>query len=191
MPALTAILATVCVAIHLFADVARLGYDRAQPQDWWRWLTASFTHYDTTHLLTNLGAFVVLSVLVERRRGAGMLAVLTAVAVGSTLIWLHLLLAEYRAFAGLSAVSFALLGYLTGALSLAAPGTAGALVALATIHQIAIAASVADLSAADIRPVWQLHALAGVVGLLIGWIDGRRAPGLWRPGRRSSAARLP
>ncbi len=191
MPLFTSILATVCVAAHVFAGVARLAYDRAYPQEWWRWVTASFAHYDATHLLTNLVAFVILGTLVERRRGALVLALLTALGASATLAWLHLLLPEYRTFAGLSAVSFALLGYLAGALSLAAPGTAGTVVTLAIVHQITVATGVADLSAADVRPVWQLHALAGAVGLVIGRIDARRAPGSWRRGWRSSVLRLP
>ncbi|MEQ8861135.1 MAG: rhomboid family intramembrane serine protease [Pseudomonadales bacterium] len=137
-------------------------YDRAHGAEFWRYLTASLVHYDSPHLWTNLAAFCLLAVWLERVTSSRFLfALAVAVALLATLV-LHLLLPEYVRFAGVSAVNYALLAALAGSGRMP---YGRRVIGIAVAYQLWIALRAGGPPMDVVQPVWQLHLLA----LALGW----------------------
>lgn len=158
------VVAFICALTFAFGDVGALEYQRGQSADGWRYLTASFVHYDGQHLLTNLVAFLVLGSLAERLVSRAVLATTVLIAAITSTVVLHLTLPGYQSFAGISVVNYVLLGAVAAGHR---SRWAGVAIGLALLHQAVMAFDATGLAESEIHPVWQLHLLGLGAGALM------------------------
>ena len=91
------------------ADVLAFDRDALAAGAWWRVVTGHFVHWTTNHLVWDLGAFLVLGGLIERRsrREFGLTLVSAAAAISAG-VWLFApQLETYRGLSGLDTALFA------------------------------------------------------------------------------------
>lgn len=160
----TVALVLICLALYLYDGQQWSMYDRELPAQQWRFLTASFTHYNMYHLISNLSVFLVLGSLFESEYHKFELVFLTLVVTFSTVIFLHFFLTKYDTFAGISCLNFALIGWLfcrEGRRYLA--GTC-AMVLLLVGYEVYVVVYAQKELMSDITPVWQLHLFAAFQG---------------------------
>lgn len=111
-PWLTLSTAILCLTTFFVGDLFELlAYQRPASDQSWRFLTASFVHYDAVHLLTNMLALVCLGMLFERDRGAGWLAILIILNALVTTLFVHFFVLDCTTFVGISCVNYALTAY--------------------------------------------------------------------------------
>jgi membrane associated rhomboid family serine protease len=140
-------------------------YDREHTNQWWRYGSASFSHYDLSHLMSNLLVFAALAAVLESSKSTVVLLALMFATMVATLFALHFLLPEYRTFAGISCVNYAILGYLL--IDEARDHRMAALLAAALLmtYETAVVFGGLDiLGDSAPRPVWQLHLIALTLG---------------------------
>lgn len=117
IPLLTLGLAAVAIAIHFIPGAAgTLQFDRAAAlREPWRVCTAHFTHFDTNHLVWDLGVWLVLGAMCERVSRVRFASIVAAasVAIGGAVWWWQ---PQFQTYRGLSGLDFALFGILAGAL---------------------------------------------------------------------------
>jgi rhomboid family GlyGly-CTERM serine protease len=164
-PALTAVFVLLCLVLYL-SDSQQWGiYNRQHSTQWWRFFTASFTHYNLSHLISNVATLLVLGSLFEFEDHKFELMFLMLIVTLSTVTVLHLYLPEYDTFAGISCLNYALVGwffcrevrrYFVGA---------GIIALLLVSYEVYVVAYEFKEPFTGIKPVWQLHLLAVFQGV--------------------------
>lgn len=152
--------------------------------EWWRGVTSHFTHCSPDHLAWNLFAFGALGAACEHRDRRGLLWVLAlcTVAVPLTLWLLQPDLPSYRGLSGLASGCFTYLAARIAREALAreerwravaAVGLLG-LFAAKTMFELVRGESVfVDGMTAGFIPVPLAHGVAGAMGLVASWLEGR------------------
>jgi rhomboid family GlyGly-CTERM serine protease len=172
-PLLTVTFAAIAVAVHLLppAIAASLQFDRAalESGQWWRWLTAHFTHFGANHLGWDAAVFLVLGTVCEFRSrwriafALGLASLAISVAV---YFWQP----QFALYRGLSGLDCALFGMFAAGLLLRQDPISKIIGVIATIAAIAKCGfesetgSTAFASGAGYAPV----PLAHLVGFLSG-----------------------
>ncbi|MDY6982285.1 MAG: rhombosortase [Pseudomonadota bacterium] len=118
VPSLTLILAAAAVLLFVIVrhDVHALSllYSRVAIADGelWRLLTSHLLHFSWTHLVADVGSFLLLGLQVERDQGRATFAMLmTFLALGtSAALWLFV--PEMHAYGGISALNYGLLTWI-------------------------------------------------------------------------------
>jgi len=183
LPLLTSLLAAAAVAIHLLPPefATALQFDRAAVEagEWWRLVTAHFTHFDANHLAWDVGSFFALGWACEResRRITGL--ALGAAAVAITLgVWAWLpQFAIYRGLSGLDCALFALLATTFLRRPARAPRWVGLVALLGLGAKCGFETATATTlfaSGAGYDPVLLAHLLGAAVGALLPWWNRAR-----------------
>lgn len=184
--ALLAGLGCLCLAA-LAVDFDTVSYRRELAGEWWRLFTAPFAHYGALHAAGNLAALAVLGVAAGHCLSHRRLAVLVVVTLAGSMTLLHVGLDQYRVYAGMSPLNYALLGAILGDLIGRRPVPAIVLTAALVGLLVHAAAGGAGLLPIDgVRPVWQLHALGAAVGLALGLAGGAELRSSGRSPRSSA-----
>ncbi|MFT5482510.1 MAG: membrane associated rhomboid family serine protease [Halieaceae bacterium] len=164
----------VCLGIHFSGYGESLFiYDREHANQWWRFASASFVHYDLYHLLSNLLVFAAVAAVLESSTSTTMvLAVIIGTAV-LTVPSLHFLLPEYRTFAGISCISYAIFGYLLMHESRGHVPSVLLVGLLLGLYELTVVLGGAEIIGSSAqKPVWQLHLIALLLGVV--FCFGRR-----------------
>ncbi|MDC0994766.1 rhomboid family intramembrane serine protease [Pseudomonadales bacterium] len=164
LPWLTFILILTCCVLYLLDVRHWTQYDRASTSQYFRFFTAAFSHYTLAHLASNSLVLLVLGTVFEKRCHPRHFFVLTLVVVVTTVMSLHFFLPEYVAYAGISCLNFALMGWLLSLECARNPaGSAAALVLLVSYEFYVVVG--AEKTFDTIQPAWQLHLLAFIEGV--------------------------
>lgn len=172
MPWFTGCIVALCLLTFSLDLFSWLAYDRQVADQPWRFVTASFVHYNATHLLTNMFALGCLGMIFERDWGAGRFAVLIlATSLGCTL-GVHLLVPACSRMAGISGINYALIAFLLGRFLLQRPCYTALCAALLCWYQLILATGEGMTGSSPV-PVWQAHLCASLIGLIFWYItDG-------------------
>ena len=164
LPKLTVFIILFCLLIFFSAANDWGMYDREKSSQLWRFVLASFTHFDIYHLLTNLVVFAILASAFERSKSAGMLSLVILATVLSTTCLLHFYLPSYNRFAGISCVNFAILGYLLFDETRNNGRARLMLSSFVIFFEATVVLANSSASWSIGKPVWQLHVLAFLIG---------------------------
>ena len=134
-----------------------------QSSQYFRFFTAAFSHYSLAHLASNSLVLLVLGTVFEKRCHSRHFFVLTLVVVVTTVMSLHFFLPEYVAYAGISCLNFALMGWLLSVEGARNPAGSIAALALLVSYEFYVVVS-AEKTFDTIQPAWQLHLLAFIEG---------------------------
>ncbi|HWN97080.1 MAG TPA: rhombosortase [Methylomirabilota bacterium] len=160
-------------------------WDRTQPWQLWRWLTAHFCHWSVEHLAWDLVVFAVLGAICERHDRAQFLISLAVAAVAITLATC-LFLPNLTSYRGLSGLDSTLFGWLAAKLFADAISKRDGKLAVVTaaftcafIVKLAFewtSASTVFVSntRGDFVPVPLAHAVGAVVGIAVNAISRTR-----------------
>jgi membrane associated rhomboid family serine protease len=164
LPKLTVFIILFCLFVF-FSDANEWGmYDREKSSQLWRFILASFTHFDIYHLSTNLVVFAILASTFERSKSAGMLFLVILATVLSTTCLLHFYLPSYSRFAGISCVNFSILGYLLLVETRNNWRARLMLSSFVIFFEVVVMLANSSASWSTGNPVWQLHVLAFLIG---------------------------
>jgi membrane associated rhomboid family serine protease len=166
-PKVTIVILLLCVIVYFSGANDLFTYDRANAAWFWRYILASFAHYDLYHLVTNMFVFAILGSVLEMTQSSRTLIIVTLVTIVSTLSYLHFFLASYRTFAGISCVNYSILGYLFLAELNRNWGRLLALSLSLVFYETVVILGGSGSTWESGRPVWQLHLLAFVLGVAL------------------------
>jgi rhomboid family GlyGly-CTERM serine protease len=113
IPFLTLLLAALAVAIHLLPEFVTTGlqFERGAfaGGEWWRFISAHLTHFDSNHLAWDVAALLVLGTLVETtsRRAVAIALGVASIAIPAA-IWAWQ--PQFETYRGLSGLDSALFG---------------------------------------------------------------------------------
>jgi rhomboid family GlyGly-CTERM serine protease len=187
VPWLTALILGASVVVSGASGVAeRLQFEPAifMSGEWWRGLSCHFAHCSPDHLLWNVAALGTLGAVCEShaRRGFLWLLAFTMIAVPLTLLLLQPELPSYRGLSGLASGCFTLVTVRIARRAavhgerwraVAACVLLGLFAAKTVFELVRGEAVFADGAAAGFVPVPLAHAVAGAVGLVVGWTESR------------------
>lgn len=160
-------------------------WDRTQPWQLWRWLTAHFCHWSGEHLAWDLIVFLVLGAICERHERAQFLISL-AVAAAAITLTTYLFLPKITSYRGLSGLDSTLFGWLAAKLfsdaiskrdrKLAAVTAAFTCAFVAKLAFEWTSASTVFVSStrSDFVPVPLAHAVGALVGVAVSAIPRMR-----------------
>ncbi len=186
-PLVTLTLSALAVALSLSPQASDwLTYQRTAiaAGGLWRFVTGHLVHWNAEHMLWDVMMFALLGAMIERRGRPALLGVLTLSAVAiSTVMWCGQAdVAQYR---GLSGVDSALFTFVAATMFREArrgqrPIIAGAVAAMATGFVAKIGWELAtgqtlfvDSAAAGFTPLPLVHAVGGLGGILVWFVDAR------------------
>lgn len=103
-------LALLIYVVPGLADPLSLQRTAVLDGQWWRILTGHLTHFTLSHLLWDVGAFLVLGLIAQRRSRAQFAATVvgSAVLISAAVLWLLPQLSEYRGLSGIDSALFGL-----------------------------------------------------------------------------------
>lgn len=165
LPWLTFILVLGCGFIYL-VDTQDWGlYNRSLVSQKWRFITASFSHYDLFHLASNSIVLLVLGSVFEKRCRLLQFSVLTLLVMFSSVLVLHFFLDEYVTYAGISCLNFALMGWFLCIEGERRPAAGIAALLLLVGYEFYVVVIEPGRGPDLTRPVWQLHLLSFAEGI--------------------------
>ncbi|MET4692437.1 rhomboid family intramembrane serine protease [Endozoicomonas lisbonensis] len=169
IPKATLLLLLLSIAIYRLDSNAQWAiYDREKPVEIWRYLLASFAHYDLKHLTLNLMVFAILGIRLEQRTGSDYFCVsVLLTAISSTFI-LHCFFYEYSNYAGISTINYAMLGFLLISMFYRRRIELAVYALLILCYQaLSVRFAIMEMHSL-VQPVWQLHVLALIWGIVAG-----------------------
>jgi membrane associated rhomboid family serine protease len=165
-PALTAVFILLCLALYVSDSQQWSIYNRQFATQGWRFFTASFSHYNFSHLISNVAVLLVLGSLFEFENHKFELMFLMFIVTLSTVTFLHFYLPEYDTFAGISCLNYALIGWIVCREGRRYFVGVSATMLLLVSYEIYVVAYESKQQYTGIMPVWQLHLLAFFQGVI-------------------------
>lgn len=166
LPKLTILISAFCIVVF-FSGANELGmYQREQSNPLWIYFFTSFTHYNVYHLWTNLLVFLILASTFELSNSFMMLFLVSLITSVSTVLVLHFFLPLYSQFSGISCINFTLLAYLLLVETRHKWQAMLALSLLLIFYEVVVILTNSSSSLTLGKPVWQLHALAFLIGVV-------------------------
>lgn len=172
-PWMAVTLVLVCIIFYLLGAEEWGTYKRDLAEQNWRFVFASFSHYNLIHLVSNISVLFVLGSMLEIKSHTAWLLLLTLVVTSTTIVFLHLCLPAYVIFAGISCLNFALLGYFLGEECEHHLNLCVAITLLLVAYEVYVVMFIAESLSDSTKPVWQLHLIAFLEGVGLHLIQRR------------------